>query len=748
MSSRQRASSTARKPERTGAVICTQRWCNQNILRALLEFTALLLLTINSAYAEYPQVEDEYPSHGYAWENNTLGMEERVPLPWTPLRCDDNNIECWGRKFSFDKGPLPAQITSQNLALFSTPPKIEWRIQGRDVMTSVGKVERTLTADHKCIRTWEAKAGAHQVIVTTTVEYDGFLLVSLRLVPKGNASIDRLSLTFTMPRNQATILNRFEEYDFHAQHVNHDDVLGTASHIARPISMPFNPSIWIGNHDVGFEWSCESNAGWSPINSPEAIQVFHGSDATRLNINVISTPRRVMEPFELSFALVPTPTKPRATDWRRLRLTTAMNETAGYEKEDHVFGFAMGLPVKFRGLPLMIPRSETSTNEIALLRELAEKNCAGFIPYGAFYGMPALLPNGEWKDYALNWRVDPKGGSVANVNWGAALGLPKGAESLIYVCPSQRSFQDFLVWQYVQAIEQEHINGAYFDISAPNFNCVSPGHQHVGSHERGWQYFPFFSQRRLMQRLYMACRDRDPNFLITQHCAMQSAVTSTFTDVVIKGEALNRTFKQKHYSPALAQTDATAYVPDYGALPKDYFELHFTPQQGPVLMLLPQVVKTNEELMRREPELNANYTRIMLAHAAVNDVPIMKSHADLGLCSALERAQVSSGIAGATAFHGPWDMDKYLVASEKTLTVGAYFKPTNGSLALIVANLGKEAAKETLTLNLPALAKEGVTISSQARMMSVFADEETNVTGDAPMQIELEPNDMRIIVWN
>ena len=706
------------------------------------------MLAPHCVLAEYPQDERAYPARGYAWENNTLGMEDRVPLPWTPLRSDGDTVECWGRRYAFGSGALPEQITSQNRNLFAAPPTIEWRVDGRDVPTQRGgKVEQGLAAGHRNVRTWESKTGAHRVSITTSLEYDGFLHVSLRLEPAGSATIERLWLEFSLPREQALMLNRFEEYNFQAQHVNHDNVLGTASRLDRPTAMGFNPAVWIGNHEVGLEWSCECNAGWAPMKSAAAIQIVPGKDRTALKINVITQPRRVDVPFELSFALVPTPVKPRAGDWRRWRLTTAMSETAGFAEEDRVFGFAMGLPVKFRGLPGMSPRSENSPAEIEHLRALAMTNHAGFIPYGAFYGMPALLPDGEWKDYAALWRVNPKGASEANVNWGNSLGLPPGAESLIYVCPSQRSFQDFLVWQYVQAIEQEHINGVYFDISAPNYTCASPDHQHAGPREPGWQYFPFFSQRRLLQRLYIACRDRDPSFLITQHCAMQSAVTSTFTDVVIKGEALNRTFKQKHYTPAVAQTDPTAYVPDYGKLPTDYFEVHFTPQQGPVLMLLPQVVKTNEELMRRQPELNSRYTRSLLARAAVCDVPVMKSHADYALCSCVERAQLLSGIVGAAAFHGPWDAGKYLTCSGKSISVGVYFKPTNGSLALIIANLGEVTAQETITLNRAALATEGIAPAARARVISVFTGEESNIAGDAPIPIELEPNDMKIIVW-
>lgn len=707
-----------------------------------------ILLAPITTLAEYPQDERPYEPRGYVWENNTLGMDERVPAPWTPLRYDGDSVECWGRRFEFDGGALPAQITSQNLKLFASRPRIEWQVDGQDVTTrSGGKVEQVLAAGHKSVRTWESKTGPHRVMITTSLEYDGFLHVSLRLVPEGNATIERLSLAFTMPRDQATIQNRFEEYDFEAQHVNHDDVMGTASRVARPIVMGFNPSVWVGNHEVGLEWSCESNAGWAPMKSADAIRVVHGRDRTMLKIDVISEPRVLDEPFELNFALTPTPTKPRADNWRRWRLTTAMVETEGFQNEDRVFGFAMGLPTKFRGLPLMIPSSESAVPEIARLRNLAKTNHAGFIPYGALYGMPALLPDGEWKDYASTWRVDPNGGSVPNVNWGKALGLPKGAESLIYVCPSQRSFQDFLIWQYVQAIEQGHIDGAYFDVASQNYICVSPGHEHAGPHDDGWQYYPLFSQRRLMQRLYVACRDRDPEFLFTQHCAMQSAVTSSFTDVVIKGEALNRTFKQQHYSLEVAQTDPTAYVPDYSKIPRDYFELHFTPQQGPLLMLLPQVVKTNDKLMRSEPELCSRYTRMMLARTAVCDVPVMKSHADFTLCSSVERAQVRSGIVDATAFHGPWVAEKYLTCGGKELTAGIYFKPAKGSIAIIVANLGRTTAKETFTLNLVALASEGITPAPSARIISAFADEELAIAGDTPIELELEPNDLKIVVW-
>ncbi len=269
-----------------------QRSCNFTYILAVFGCVGCSLFLPAELLAEYPQDERPYAARGYAWENNTLGMGEHVPPPWTPLRYEGDNIECWGRRFTFGKGALPTQITSQNRELFASPPKLELRVDGRSVNTSnSGKVEQGLVAAHKATRTWKSQSGPHQISLTSTLEYDGFLHVSLRLVPKVSANIERLSLTFTMPRTQATIMNRFEEYDFEAQHVNHDNVLGTASQILKPLSMEFNPSVWIGNHEVGWEWSCESNAGWSPMRSLDAIQIVHGKDQTKLTINVITQPR-------------------------------------------------------------------------------------------------------------------------------------------------------------------------------------------------------------------------------------------------------------------------------------------------------------------------------------------------------------------------------------------------------------------------------------------------------------------------
>ena len=62
---------------------------------ALVWFCGLLLSASNSM-AEYPLDERPYTAKGYAWENNTLGMDERVPAPWAPLRYEGDQRRVLG----------------------------------------------------------------------------------------------------------------------------------------------------------------------------------------------------------------------------------------------------------------------------------------------------------------------------------------------------------------------------------------------------------------------------------------------------------------------------------------------------------------------------------------------------------------------------------------------------------------------------------------------------------------------------
>lgn len=84
-----------------------------------------------------------YPTLGHPWENTSLGMDEIVPAPWTPVVVAGDEVRVWGREFVPAEGPLPAQITSQGVALFAEAPQLHGRIAGPDVSWRRGTTEAT-----------------------------------------------------------------------------------------------------------------------------------------------------------------------------------------------------------------------------------------------------------------------------------------------------------------------------------------------------------------------------------------------------------------------------------------------------------------------------------------------------------------------------------------------------------------------------------------------------------------------------
>ena len=46
------------------------------------------------------------------------------------------------------------------------------------------------------------------------------------------------------------------------------------------------------------------------------------------------------------------------------------------------------------------------------------------------------------------------------------------------VCPSPRSYADFLVWTYVDAIKSDDLDGIYFDHGEVSHSCRNPNHDH------------------------------------------------------------------------------------------------------------------------------------------------------------------------------------------------------------------------------------------------------------------------------
>ena len=707
-----------------------------------------------------------YQGFGYPWENNDLGISPEVPAPWTPLEYRQNTVKCWGREYLFANGILPAQIMSQGQDLFSERPEMAIVIDGKNISKAID-TKATFTQQNRNRAAYQLKyqEDSYRIEMRGSIEYDGLLRIDLTVSPRKPIKLNQILLNLPFRKNVAAFYSRYLKYDFSSQKVLGKDLLESFGRIDSPVQMKFNPALWVGNHDVGIEWICETNANWSSENPGTAMQLLSASDKVALRIEVISKPLSIDRDYILSFALYPTPIKSLPADWRSYTLIDAAPKPPAISTAMRkIYGIAWPRSLPYPGLPMVEPsatqrqnsadlsgnvegspssRAEKITQERHIMKKLGIK----FVPYGALYAITSRLPLGEWKNYGVFWSVFGRQVSV-NAPHSSRTTVEEPVRSKIgfsYICPFPKSLRDFLVWQYVEAIEKSDIDGMYLDQAAPGILCQNRNHPHGQFIERGSEYYPFFWQRELMQRLYVACKSKKPDFLISVHHSRVPVICSGFADLVVSGEPLQTFFKKKPRALKISDRDPSAYVPDYSHLPDVLFEIDYSQRKGFISMLLPEIIKRNEQLMKARPDLLKYYTRTLLTRSVLYDIPLSAKRMDLESYNSMLKAQERFGWLTGASYYGPWESGRYLRSGGSQLKLALYLKPQDSKLMMVAANLSDRDAFEEIALNTEELKESAVHLQGSCRV--------TDLLGNRPypsengrMKLTVPAQDFRIFM--
>lgn len=692
-----------------------------------------------------------YQSFGYEWENNHLGLQRVVPEPWTPVRLAATGVHVWGREYELGGGLLPSQITSQGERLLASAPTLELRIDGSTERfdEEIGVVE---AADDRV--EWAGDVGGDGFVVRyrRLIEYDGFLRVDVEILPERPVRLERLLLSIPFRSETALFFSRYIDYDFEAQRLDHGSFVRSYGRLDKPRHLEFNPAVWIGNHEVGLEWVCETNYGWSPLRARSITIAPHG-DTVLMTVHVVSQPVRLEAPYRFSFALYPTPVKPLRNDWRQIRLMPGGDavELPNRASKLNFVEPRMRIPMRFPGLP-EIDESRTSSGDrrtsnisVTDVRPQIRSAGASLIPYGTLYAMPARLPNGEWRHYARFWRTEHPRGTSRYPRWAASMGLSPREPALVYISVYPKSFQDFLVYQYVQAIDDDDIDGLYLDLASPNFSSLNSLHPYAEHVRNGGAFFPLFRHRELMKRLYVATKAKKADFLIIQHAAKLPVVVSGFSDVILSGEPLNLFFRAPGWTRRRQISDTAAYHPDYGRLPKELYEIQYAQTRGFVNMLLPETIKwDNDLLLRREfPQLLDRFTYTLVTRAVLYDTPLRISRMNTEIYKRVLRAQERFGWMVGVEFIGPWESAQFLGVSAG-VDASVYLKEAENRIMVVLANIGDKTVKTSVSLNRKALAAAGVNLPTKMRVTDATTGAAVHLSGG--QTLSLEPDRFRLLI--
>ncbi|HIE27730.1 TPA: LamG domain-containing protein [Candidatus Poribacteria bacterium] len=586
------------------------------------------------------------------WWNNTVGISDDVPIPWTPIKIEGQRVSVWGRTYEFHNGLFPSQITTQNTPILAAPIRL---MSGDSELSDEADIQWIEKAKHRAVIELRSHKKNLEMTAKILIEYDGMMWIELMLNPAKPTKIAPLALEIPLRREHASLIC---PWDYKTKNVGNIPKNGYRS--------TFLPAVWIGDESGGIQWFAESQRNWRVIGHRKHIEVIPADKITTLRLNFTDTPFVAEEPMKISFGLIATPVKPRPPEWRTWRI----GSKELYEQSNIRIWWSNW--TNLRGYPT--PKA----NAVAKMARLRAKSkwkrvCA----YTNLSGTSPHSP--EFKEFGEEWRKIPSDTIDPDV--------PVHPLDFVRICPRAKSWQDFYVWSLTKAVADCNFDGLYYDTSSA-MPCKNTNHgcgyvDVSGELQPTWNILAI---RNMAKRIYTFVKNRDADFFIIFHMSGKVMMPYlSFCDAMLDGE--NFTSSLKPEKPNY-----------YELLPLDKFRAEFMGHNfGPGAIFLP-------ELKRGLPNLKWDDSRVaeiehIIGMILLHDTQIWANNAPLAPFKRLWQAFDEFGWDDKLIFHPYWKQN-IAVSSSKDVKISVYRKPGTSKTALVVFNDSNGSQEVVLQLKL------------------------------------------------
>jgi hypothetical protein len=452
------------------------------------------------------------------WWGNDIGkpeVKDIVPEPWTPMKKTVAGFDVWNRKIDLGTALQPSQITAatasgQSTPMLARPISLDMKAAGLTIsQPEVTKDKKTGISYRQAIK---GQGFTGELVMES--EFDGFMKYSLRLTPQGTADLDHLVLDIPLKPGLATYF-RHGDLGTPVSQAENEGTYGYGA-VKGDMSLPFTDTVWLGNDEMGFEWSAESDQWWTPDNDKQAVQILRGPDATTLRINFVNKPRNLNQPVQYQWAILPTPVKPMNEELlHQLRLAQG-----GWRLDKDLKGLRPGTDQYIDAL------LEADVNAFCNFGWGADNVGAVWNPEGwsaPNYRLTSELDKTRQQAFrqandmaykkGMRWSIAYNIFSSVFPDWPNVGDLWKEQAIYPYVpslngtyifCPTP-AFADWFISEQKKMIETTHINGVYEDSSVDPRICSQPQHDHGYTDENGVRHgtYPVFEMRDFQKRIYM-----------------------------------------------------------------------------------------------------------------------------------------------------------------------------------------------------------------------------------------------------
>ena len=485
-----------------------------------------------------------------AWRNNSLGKDQSVPAPWTPVTVSGNTVSVWGRSYHFNNIGLPVAMVSQGQDLFGgTPMTANVRVNGQTLTFSAsGGLQVDASRSDQVVVKGAATSNVSGVTlqVISTIEFDGFVRSRVTLAGNSGHTLNQFWLDTSLASAHAS----------YALPQMGNPAAIPPQGLKRPLHGPwdfvnFTPPpqmYWVGGDDIGLFLSAEDDRTWQSANRDEAQELIPQTGRTIWRYHVVDSDRSLATPQELDFCYMATPVKPVA-DWYAHRVagdaSYDMGNTVTEPYQPYTGtgncvdnGAALGIKqmsfheqwTKTMGYP-----NVTNAADDASLSWLAD----AFQDKGinlCLYSHPVLSDAApEFNRWGSSW----------SARWPAQYGdftrdpsfSGVDPQSVFFISPASE-WPDFYIWNWQRLQQNYGVSGVYLDGTFGPAWDSNPNRSNAYLVDGVCRpTYTIYAAREFMKRWYKTMKGNNPNFFFLAHASDAFTMPSaSFLDYGMGGE--------------------------------------------------------------------------------------------------------------------------------------------------------------------------------------------------------------------
>jgi hypothetical protein len=615
------------------------------------------------------------------WLGNGIGAEDKVLPPWTAMQMKGTDISVWGRRYAFGKAMLPTEIVTAGAQVLARPITLTlsagekpgvWReqevrpaysfatrcgMQAAGVCDMGGPTSGRLIAGPSARFRTDIKA-----------EYDGLVLFEVTCQDPDKLPAEAMSLEIPVKAENAIYRHRY-----------------AASWIPTSGNVPpgegvvektkWVPFVWLGDNDRGLFWFTEDDSAWANGQAENAIEIVRQGQEIVIRLNLLQKGEKLPANWRFVFGLQATPVKAIPKDWRKWRMSSALGGQAAMTRQNvHIVWPQATNEASLAAFGF--PEARDPEKFAAAMKSLHDQKLLA-VPYLCLSWVRDNIP--EWQFFKQIWAMGSLDLSIPDAGW---------KHQFAMVSPNGKGYQDFIMARTKQFVDQYGIDGSYHDQTHPYMSSAveaGVGYMRDGQRRRGT---PILGYRELYRRNYALFKSlRKPTFLQAHMSGKVTIPILGYEDSYLDGEHFREVVKDSYLD----------------VMTLDSFRCEYMGRQWGIMpFFLPEF---------RAPYISqVEPTRGMMALLMIHDVNIWPIWCN---AKVVDEAFVALDAFGYvdSEFLPYFDKRPPATTDLQDVYVSGY-KKANGSVLLVVANLGKEDREGEVRVDLGRLGmKTGTAVS-------------------------------------